>query len=126
MSTFNIQFWPFVIESFSYLCSMKWLIAILFFNLLALSWIPCFCSEENEGRGDVQQLSVNNNHGNHQSDGCNPFCSCSCCATSGFYYYKETYSVKAVTPFNQQKFPQPQQFFYFHNCHNIWQPPRMS
>src|SRR6187402_2262110 len=105
---------------------MKWLLALSFFYLLMLSSMPCFCNEARENDDCTQQVSITDQHQGHEDDNCNSFCSCSCCSTSGLYYFRETIAIKNTVTFNQQKFPHYQQYFYFHNCHNIWQPPRLS
>ena len=66
---------------------MKFFTFIMSFFLLYLSCLPCGDSKECNVKAPVE-ISANDNHQqhNHESEACSPFCTCSCCPASSYFY----------------------------------------
>jgi hypothetical protein len=74
-----------------------------------------------------QQVTSSSHSGeNHEEDNCNPFCACSCCPSSAFYYQRNFSVAKPIVRNTALKFAIIDQSFTSYNSHNIWQPPKLS
>lgn len=105
---------------------MKILFLFLGFYLIGLSCLPCNDSKECSEETEMAISAVNNQQEhNHTKEACTPFCTCSCCAVSGFYSpVNKVQVVKAV--FLREKYPlfQEDNISTAHNT--IWQPPKIA
>lgn len=105
---------------------MKIFAFILSFYILALNCFPCGDGEEcNETYEQSISMSAPNADHEHESEACSPFCSCACCAATGFY---QPVQVAKITPpiLHQAKFYYLKDHFNSHSLHAVWQPPRLS
>lgn len=108
---------------------MKFLTITFAFYILILPCFPCADKEECNDSSKTQITTSSSDHKDHQheSENCNPFCSCACC---GQIFFPNFHPDKAVNskPIGILK----QQFFYTNISlssdffGNIWQPPKLS
>ena len=105
---------------------MKIFAFLLSFYILALNCFPCGDSEEcNEIYEQSISIPTANTDHEHPSEACSPFCSCACCAATGFY--QPVHVVKFNPSIHQQpKFYYLKDHFNSNNLHAVWQPPRLS
>ena len=98
--------------------------ALLFsFYMLTLSCFRCGDSEQCNA-GDKQEISSAPGDHEHEREGCTPFCSCACCASTGFCPVINTPNYIAFTPAQVIFFGQTGDFDSY-NAHAVWQPPRL-
>ncbi len=105
---------------------MKATFFILGFFLLYLSSLPCGDSKECNAKTPVE-ISANDNHQqhNHESEACTPFCTCSCCPASSYFYSPSKTHVSKVI-FQSGKHPLFNVAFNSEAHYAIWQPPQLS
>ncbi len=112
-------------NAFIIFAAMKFLLAIVSFWMLCLSFIPCTDASECDVQGNTTISAVSNHQHNHKAEHCTPFCTCSCCAIAvcshrliSFSFQKQLFKKKTYA-----MLPAPP-------CQNItfaiWQPPRLS
>lgn len=61
-----------------------------------------------------------------KEDNCNPFCSCTSCPSSAFFFQRNIQISEPIVFFTAQKFSSLDQPFTSYTFHTIWQPPKMS
>ncbi len=90
--------------------------------MLTLSCVLSIC-EVNCVNDKTEQSNAKNNK---QGDNCTPFCSCSCSHPIVFNL-KPILPEKKLPGFAKKlSFAFADQHFKSYNCHNIWQPPKLS
>ena len=105
---------------------MKFFTFIMGFFLLYLSCLPCGDSKECNAKAPVE-ISVNDNHQqhNHESEACSPFCTCSCCPASS-YFFSSSKSLISKAIFQSGKHPLYNVAFDAEAHYSIWHPPQLS
>ena len=108
------------------LTPMKFLGFIFAVYLLTLSCLPCGDMNECNDKA-AQTISATTDHQQHKhsKEACTPFCSCSCCAASGFYVsFSKTQSPKLFQ--QSEKYPSHNISFLSQEFSSIWQPPKIG
>jgi hypothetical protein len=101
-------------------CTMKFLTLIFTLYMLTLSCVPCICEDICANNKTEQSHSKDK-----QDKGCASFCSCSCCHSTPANI-KLLLPIKANPEFSKSKFILADQQYISYQCHNIWQPPKLS
>ena len=92
---------------------------------MALSCVTCECEEVLEYQIKSQISQNHSNSNNQKFDICSPFCNCSCCPASAFYFQSVCMDFKPPIKINvTKKFEILNQHFTSFNLQNIWQPPK--
>ncbi len=105
---------------------MKFFTFIMGFFLLYLSCLPCGDSRECNAKNPVE-ISANENHQqhNHESEACSPFCTCSCCPASSYFYNSLKYQISKIV-LQSEKYPLYNIAFNSEAHYSIFQPPKLS
>jgi len=115
---------------FTFVPSMKWLVIIWTFYLVAISMLPCSdYSNRCEDRPLTTQTSnQEHDHNRDSDDSCTPFCHCSCCSISiAFTDVSIVPHLEKTSPsFFAKKLFWNNDFFVSAYSGNIWQPPRIN
>ncbi|HNU47362.1 MAG TPA: hypothetical protein PKM40_00935 [Bacteroidia bacterium] len=94
--------------------------------MLYLSCLPCGDSVECNAKSEVKIAAPDNHQQHqHQSESCTPFCTCSCCAASAFYYPLSKIQASKIV-FLSQKHPLFNDDADTEVYSAIWQPPQLS
>jgi hypothetical protein len=104
---------------------MKFFAVILSLYVLVLTAMPCI-DIPNERNLQKTELSkdLQDNHQHNDADGCSPFCTCNCCATSFIFEgYQPQYNCFA-SPEKQYSYSPCEEFTS--PLANIWQPPKIA
>ena len=109
-----------------FLPPMKFVGLILNCLLLYISCLPCGDSQEcNSTAPQTISASTNHQEHNHNREACSPFCTCSCCAASGFFQpLSKAQPAKLI--FQSAKHPVQNDSFLSQDFSSIWQPPKLS
>ena len=99
------------------------------FFLLTLSVYPCSENDSCENNIKKETTTKDKHHKDSQkTEHCTPFCTCSHCPSSIFYYFKSNIILKKKTfSFQENKLLSFYSFTYNKKIANsIWQPPKIS
>ncbi|MEP6465868.1 MAG: DUF6660 family protein, partial [Parafilimonas sp.] len=103
---------------------MKFLTIIFALYVLTLSCVPCMC--DNLTKSNTGQTNNNPTKEKSHDDNCTPFCSCTCCPAPAYFHIKTDYiSIKPIAFTSLKQFASVEDYSSY-NCHNIWQPPKLS
>lgn len=106
---------------------MKWLTLIFALYLLLLSCVPCMCDDIKTSDTTRDTKTNNPAKKKNNDDNCTPFCTCTCCPAPAFFHIKADYNTNKPTAFiNPMHFTLVDKDYSSYNCHNIWQPPKLS
>lgn len=112
---------------FFYICnSMRWIITILTFYMLALSVVPCYDAgnECNDNRRETISAQ-SHDHKQDKDDVCTPFCTCNCCHSSIVSFNFKPFEFNQVKPAVMVQKITVRDFYLFSNYYGtIWQPPK--
>lgn len=94
--------------------------------MLCMSFLPC---EDGHERLSGTQVKISDNKDDkkhqHESEACSPFCVCSCCSTSAFFFhFNKTQTTKIA--FQSVKYPLHNVSLSTDVYYSIWQPPKLS
>jgi hypothetical protein len=114
-------------SSLAIFATMKFVFYFLGFFLLSLSCIPCSDNNEcdlTQKKTEVSAFTSHEQH-NHDMESCTPFCTCSCCAASAFYYHMFRMQGGKIL-FQSEKFTLHNVGVNSEVYYSIWQPPKFT
>lgn len=102
-----------------------------FFFILScfMLWMSCLPCEDGHERISQEEAKISGDHNNkehhHESEACSPFCVCSCCSTSAFFFTLNKIHTQKIT-FQSVKYPLYDVAINTKVYYAIWQPPKLS